>query len=155
MTTTKAPDPYLCGCAGCKALLRLYGTDPELLMFYAKKLLVRGWRGRRRTSGRGAMARCSRGLKRLGTRCSMAPIYTLIYRWLRGTVPTCNLLRRKRLSRGQHYAPGNRVPSACPHETRVITPCLRARGQTGQNVSPQQIRHVYASTHSHDGRLYG
>lgn len=43
MTTTKAPDPYLCGCAGCKALLRLYGTDPELLMFYAKKLLVRGW----------------------------------------------------------------------------------------------------------------
>ena len=42
-TTIKTVDPYLCGCSGCKALLRLYGPDAELVAFYAKKLLIRGW----------------------------------------------------------------------------------------------------------------
>jgi hypothetical protein len=35
-----------CPCAGCAALRREYGKNPDRLNFYAKKLLVRGWAGR-------------------------------------------------------------------------------------------------------------
>jgi hypothetical protein len=35
-----------CPCAGCAALRQEYKNDPDLLNFYAKKLLVRGWAGR-------------------------------------------------------------------------------------------------------------
>jgi hypothetical protein len=32
-----------CTCDGCIALRKEYGRDPDLLAFYAKKLLIRGW----------------------------------------------------------------------------------------------------------------
>lgn len=35
-----------CTCEGCAALRKEYGKDPDLLAFYAKKLLIRGWAGK-------------------------------------------------------------------------------------------------------------
>jgi hypothetical protein len=32
-----------CTCEGCAAMRREYGKDPDLLAFYTKRLLVRGW----------------------------------------------------------------------------------------------------------------
>lgn len=37
----------LCNCAACNALALEYATDPGLLAFYRKRLLVRGWAGRK------------------------------------------------------------------------------------------------------------
>jgi hypothetical protein len=37
--------PMNCGCDGCEALTRLYGSDPELHLFYRRRLLQRGWAG--------------------------------------------------------------------------------------------------------------
>ena len=37
--------PATCGCDGCAGLARRYKTDPDLLAFYRKRLLVMGWAG--------------------------------------------------------------------------------------------------------------
>jgi hypothetical protein len=34
-----------CKCDGCAGLRRRYGKDSQLLQFYAKNLLIRGWAG--------------------------------------------------------------------------------------------------------------
>ncbi len=36
-------NPDDCTCPACAALEAEYGSDPELLRFYRRKLLVRGW----------------------------------------------------------------------------------------------------------------
>lgn len=57
-TKPKAPDltaqiaaqivPMDCACAGCAALARLYGSDPQLHLFYRRRLLQKGWAGKSR-----------------------------------------------------------------------------------------------------------
>lgn len=40
--------PIDCGCGGCLALTSLYGADPQLHLFYRRRLLQRGWAGKSR-----------------------------------------------------------------------------------------------------------
>ncbi len=40
------PKKESCSCPACSALADRYRNDPQLLAFYRKKLLVRGWAGR-------------------------------------------------------------------------------------------------------------
>jgi hypothetical protein len=35
-----------CPCEGCAAMRQEYGKDPDLLAFYSKRLLLRGWAGK-------------------------------------------------------------------------------------------------------------
>jgi hypothetical protein len=39
------PAPTVCRCAGCEGLAARYGSDPDLLAFYQRQLLLRGWAG--------------------------------------------------------------------------------------------------------------
>jgi hypothetical protein len=39
------PAATVCRCAGCEGLGKRYGSDPDLLAFYRKRLLQRGWAG--------------------------------------------------------------------------------------------------------------
>jgi len=51
MTTAESlqnftPKKEPCSCPACTALAERYRNDPQLLAFYRKKLLVKGWAGR-------------------------------------------------------------------------------------------------------------
>lgn len=45
-TVVQTPNILRCKCEGCHALRTEYTNDHQLLKFYAKKLLIRGWAGK-------------------------------------------------------------------------------------------------------------